>query len=152
MSSKIKRIALNDGLKAGLTINQINEVLTKMYAYVGFPRSLNGITTFMTVLQEREQIGIKDPQGEPVMPLPATSDKYEIGKNNLYQLLKLNLLKNSPAVPLLLLVSMLEAHINMGLNTGLTEIQLKQLIPLINTYVAKQQADITTSKAFDDAL
>lgn len=88
MSSIIKRIALNDGLKAGLTINQINEVLTQMYAYVGFSRSLNGITTFMTILQEREQIGIKDPQGEPAMPLLATSDKYEIGKNNLYHLTK----------------------------------------------------------------
>src|SRR3954452_4409918 len=41
------RPALNDGLDAGLTVNEIKEVLAQMYAYAGFPRSLNGISTFM---------------------------------------------------------------------------------------------------------
>lgn len=35
--------ALNAGLDAGLTINEIKEMLIHSYAYVGFPRSLNGI-------------------------------------------------------------------------------------------------------------
>ena len=55
---------LNAGLDAGLTINEIKEVLVQMYAYCGFPRSLNGINTFMTVLEERKAKGIKDVEGK----------------------------------------------------------------------------------------
>ena len=44
---------LNSGLDAGLTVNEIKEVLIQMYAYCGFPRSLSGISTFMTVVAER---------------------------------------------------------------------------------------------------
>jgi 4-carboxymuconolactone decarboxylase len=47
------REALADGLDAGLTIGEINEILVQMYAYAGFPRSLNGIGTFMAVVEER---------------------------------------------------------------------------------------------------
>src|SRR3954471_24203703 len=50
---------LNTGLDAGLTINEINEVLVQMYAYSGFPRSLNGISTFMKVVEERKTNGLK---------------------------------------------------------------------------------------------
>ena len=35
--------AINKGLDDGLTINEIKEVLIQMYAYCGFPRSLNGL-------------------------------------------------------------------------------------------------------------
>lgn len=35
--------SLNKGLDAGLTINEAKEVLVHLYAYTGFPRSLNGI-------------------------------------------------------------------------------------------------------------
>ena len=35
--------ALNKGLDNGLTVNEIKEVLTHLYAYTGFPRSLNGM-------------------------------------------------------------------------------------------------------------
>ena len=34
------RTALSAGLDAGLTVNEIKEILVQMYAYVGFPRSL----------------------------------------------------------------------------------------------------------------
>ncbi|MGH9871865.1 MAG: antibiotic biosynthesis monooxygenase [Pyrinomonadaceae bacterium] len=37
------RKALNKGLDAGLTVNEIKEVLVHLYAYCGFPRSLNAI-------------------------------------------------------------------------------------------------------------
>ena len=46
--------ALRDGLEAGLTVNEIKEVLVQLYAYTGFPRSLNGIGVFMAVLDERK--------------------------------------------------------------------------------------------------
>ena len=51
---------LNTGLDAGLTINEIKEVLVQLYAYCGFPRSLNAINTFMNVVEERKAKGIKD--------------------------------------------------------------------------------------------
>src|SRR5271154_2695147 len=49
--------ALTDGLGAGWTINEIKEVLVQMYAYAGFPRSLNAINTFIDVLDERRGRG-----------------------------------------------------------------------------------------------
>src|SRR5688572_24241163 len=46
--------ALTEGLNRGLTINEIKEVLVHLAAYVGFPRSLQGINTFIAVLEERK--------------------------------------------------------------------------------------------------
>ncbi len=48
------KTALNDGLNAGLTVNEIKEVLIQLYAYTGFPRSLNALNTLMAVLKERK--------------------------------------------------------------------------------------------------
>lgn len=78
--------ALNDGLNAGLTINEIKEILVQMYAYAGFPRSLNGLNTFIVVIEERQQKGINDPVGDEAKPLPTDKNKYEIGKDNLNKL------------------------------------------------------------------
>jgi alkylhydroperoxidase/carboxymuconolactone decarboxylase family protein YurZ len=33
---------IHDALDVGMTVNEIKEVLVQMYAYCGFPRSLNG--------------------------------------------------------------------------------------------------------------
>ncbi|QJT07765.1 carboxymuconolactone decarboxylase [Oceanidesulfovibrio marinus] len=71
--------ALVEGLDAGLTINEIKEVLVQMYAYAGFPRSLNGIFTFMGVLEERKAQGIEDEVGKEASPLPADMDRDEYG-------------------------------------------------------------------------
>ena len=80
------RKALNKGLDAGLTVNEIKEVLVQMYAYCGFPRSLNGINTFMSVLAERQQKGIKDEMGKAATPITDTADKYERGRKTLERL------------------------------------------------------------------
>lgn len=48
------KVSLNDGLEAGFTINETKEVLGQLYAYAGFPRSLNALAAFMQVLEERE--------------------------------------------------------------------------------------------------
>src|SRR5262245_57686648 len=56
--------ALHAGLDAGLTVNEIKEILVQMYAYAGFPRSLNGITTFMAVMDEWHAKGITDEMGK----------------------------------------------------------------------------------------
>jgi alkylhydroperoxidase/carboxymuconolactone decarboxylase family protein YurZ len=73
------KTALNEGLDAGLTVNEIKEILVQMYAYCGFPRSLNGISTFMAVMDERQKRGIKDETGKEAGPLPAGINKDEYG-------------------------------------------------------------------------
>jgi quercetin dioxygenase-like cupin family protein/alkylhydroperoxidase/carboxymuconolactone decarboxylase family protein YurZ len=72
-------IALAEGLDAGLTINEINEVLIQMYAYAGFPRSLNGIGAFMKVVEARKARGLVDPQGQAARPLPEGVSSLELG-------------------------------------------------------------------------
>ncbi len=71
--------ALNDGLDAGLTINEIKEILIHTYAYAGFPRALNGINAFIVVLEEREQKGIRDLTGNAATPMPIDLDKNSFG-------------------------------------------------------------------------
>ena len=58
------KVQLNAGLDARLTINEVKEVLIQLYAYCGFPRSLNAINTFMRVVEERKDLGIKDVVGK----------------------------------------------------------------------------------------
>ena len=67
--------ALHAGLEAGLTVNEIKEVLVQLYAYTGFPRSLNGIGAFMAVMDERKARGIRDEEGREPGPLPANLDR-----------------------------------------------------------------------------
>lgn len=55
--------ALNQGLDAGLTISEAKEVLVQLYAYAGFPRSLNALGELMKVIEARKQRGITDAQG-----------------------------------------------------------------------------------------
>jgi 4-carboxymuconolactone decarboxylase len=74
--------ALNEGLDAGLTINEIKEILVQMYAYCGFPRSLNGNSTFMSVLEVRENKGVKDEPGKEPSPLPTRKSSVEVGTEN----------------------------------------------------------------------
>ena len=71
--------ALNEGLDAGLTVNEIKEILVHLYAYAGFPRSLNSISTFMAVMDERQKKGIKDEMGREASPLPANKSSIELG-------------------------------------------------------------------------
>jgi 4-carboxymuconolactone decarboxylase len=73
------KTALIEGLDAGLTVNEIKEILVQLYAYCGFPRSLNSINAFMGVLEEREQKGIKDEIGKEASPLPANKTSVELG-------------------------------------------------------------------------
>ncbi|AIM36705.1 carboxymuconolactone decarboxylase [Sphingobacterium sp. ML3W] len=78
---------LHAGLDAGLTINQIKEVIIHTYAYAGFPRSIRGLQTFMTVLQDREAKGINDKLGAEASPIRNDARKYDRGKAVLDSLL-----------------------------------------------------------------
>jgi 4-carboxymuconolactone decarboxylase len=82
---KLKQ-ALNTGVDAGLTINECKEVLVHLYAYCGFPRSIQGLNTLMATLDDRKAKGIKDNIGREATPLPNDTNKYEIGWKNLAKL------------------------------------------------------------------
>lgn len=169
--------ALNEGLDAGLTVNEIKEVLVQMYAYCGFPRSLNGISAFMGVLQEWEANGIKDEIGKEASPLPIDKTRVELGTEIQTKLagapVRGAIYSFSPAIDEFLkghlfgdifgrdildfqtreiatisaLVNIdgvnpqLQAHFSIGLNTGLTEEQMRNLISVIETKVGKKEAD-----------
>jgi 4-carboxymuconolactone decarboxylase len=80
------KTALDSGLNAGLTVNEVKEALIQLYAYCGFPRSLNALNTLMTVLEERKAKGITDPVGNDASPVAKNADKYQVGKKTLQML------------------------------------------------------------------
>ncbi|WP_316737512.1 carboxymuconolactone decarboxylase family protein [Pedobacter aquatilis] len=82
------KTALNNGLEAGLTINQIKEILVHTYAYCGFPRSIRALQTFMEVLDGRKLSGIKDNLGLDASPIEKAGTKYARGKEILSELTK----------------------------------------------------------------
>jgi len=171
------KAALNEGLDAGLTVNEIKEVLVQMYAYAGFPRSLNGIGTFMSVMEERQKKGINDELGREASPLPPNKSRLELGTEIQTRLIGAPaggaIYTFAPAIDAFLkdhlfgnifgrdnldfqsreiatisaLASMegvnpqLQAHFNIGFNTGLTEAQMKSLISVLAAKVGKEEAD-----------
>jgi 4-carboxymuconolactone decarboxylase len=63
--------ALEQGLDAGLTVSETREVLVQLYAYAGFPRSLNALAELMKVVEKRRARGVQDTQGvTPHRPIP----------------------------------------------------------------------------------
>ena len=72
--------ALQKGLDAGLTQNEIKEILLQLYAYTGFPKSLSSINQLIAATQAREAKGIQDPQGTMPDSLASDTDKYAYGK------------------------------------------------------------------------
>lgn len=77
---EILRRGLDDGLDAGLTVSHIKEALVQLYAYCGFPRSLQALHTFMDVLDSRKASGIVDEEGPDDAPAPPSGEKYASGK------------------------------------------------------------------------
>lgn len=75
--------ALQRGLDAGLTISETREILVQLYAYCGFPRSLNALGELMKVLESRQQQGIHDEPGrEPQKPIPTGDELLAAGTAN----------------------------------------------------------------------
>ncbi|HLL69309.1 MAG TPA: carboxymuconolactone decarboxylase family protein [Micromonosporaceae bacterium] len=179
--------ALNKGLDAGVTVNQVTEVLVQMYAYAGFPRSLNAIGTFMTVLEQREDKGIKDKTGPEPSPLPEGTNILELGTANQTELTGAPvtgpMFDFAPAIGEFLKThlfgdifsrdnldwrsrevatiaglatlkgteSQLRSHFAIGLNTGLTEGQLRGLVQVLRNEVGSRQAD-NAGRILDEAL
>jgi quercetin dioxygenase-like cupin family protein len=75
--------ALNQGLDAGLTVSEAKEVLVQLYAYSGFPRSLNALGELMNVVEARKQRGAQDDPGrEPGRVIPVGDELLVAGKAN----------------------------------------------------------------------
>lgn len=75
------KVALGTSLTDGMTVNEVKEVLVHTYAYCGFPRSLRGLQTLVTVLDEREAKGITDNRGREASPITDARGKYERGRD-----------------------------------------------------------------------
>ena len=71
--------AINEGLDNGLTVNQIKEILSQLYAYTGFPRSLNALGTLQKVIDERAKAGKKTEEGKSSSPRPKDFDALKEG-------------------------------------------------------------------------
>lgn len=79
--------ALNQGLDAGMTVSDTREILVQLYAYAGFPRSLNALGELMKVLESRKQRGIQDAPGSaPKRPIPTGEALLAAGTANQTQL------------------------------------------------------------------
>jgi alkylhydroperoxidase/carboxymuconolactone decarboxylase family protein YurZ len=73
---------LNQGLDAGLTLSETKEILVQMYAYAGFPRSLNALGELMKVAEGRKQRGVQDAPGREAGPVPQGQALLELGTAN----------------------------------------------------------------------
>ena len=80
------RRAFVQALEAGMTINEINEVLIHAYAYCGFPRSLRAIQTFMQVVDTRKANGINDTVGREASTATNNKSRYELGRDVLAEI------------------------------------------------------------------
>lgn len=79
--------ALNQGLDAGLTIGEAKEVLVQLYAYAGFPKSLNALSELLQVVEARKRRGIQDAPGREPSRTVATGDALvALGKDNQTQI------------------------------------------------------------------
>lgn len=72
-------IAIRGGLAAGIPANKIKEALSQLYAYMGFPRSLNALGTLQKVMQELDEEGVNYELGTEASPLPAEYDALKQG-------------------------------------------------------------------------
>jgi len=169
--------ALSKGLDAGLTVNETKEILVQLYAYAGFPRSLNALGELMKTLDDRKKRGIQDiegrapsraaPTGDALMAAgtvnqtklsgapvtgalfdfaPAINDYLrthlfgDIFERDNFDWQSRELATVSMLSALQGVDSQLLAHVRIGMNTGLTEGQLRQLTDVLAERVAAEPA------------
>lgn len=71
--------SVDSGLNNGVTLNEAKEIMTHLYAYCGFPRSLNALNVLSTVAAEREKNGIRTEIGKESTPIPQNRNSLEYG-------------------------------------------------------------------------
>ena len=57
--------AIREALDGGVSVNKMKDAFAGLYAYTGFPRSLNALNTLEHVLSQRKSAGIIDDEGQP---------------------------------------------------------------------------------------
>lgn len=69
------KVAINQALDNGVSINELKESFVHIYPYSGFPRSLNALATLMGEVEARKAAGKKDVAGAEPNDLPEDSLK-----------------------------------------------------------------------------
>ena len=70
---------VNTGLEAGLSVSEIKEALSQLYAYTGFPRSLNALGALQQAVKERTEAGLPTTEGREADALPDDYDALKQG-------------------------------------------------------------------------
>ncbi len=70
--------AIHNGLEAELTVSQIKEALSQLYAYTGFPRSLNALGVLQKIVNGKSS-NDKWEEGSEASPLPSDFDALKEG-------------------------------------------------------------------------
>lgn len=70
--------AIHNGLEAELTVSQIKEALSQLYAYTGFPRSLNALGVLQNVVESRKSKDKRVIMGEDASPLGEEYDALKV--------------------------------------------------------------------------
>jgi 4-carboxymuconolactone decarboxylase len=156
---------LHEGLDTGLTINEVKEALVQLYAYCGFPRSLNAIHVFMDVIEKRKAKGRKvletltnTPQSKPAPGFGVFAPRIDtflkehlfgnIFHSDVLSFQQRELVTISALAAMEGVSTQLQAHIKMGYNTGLTVNQLDEAATLIEKLTSRTQAN-TLRKAIN---
>ena len=71
--------AIHGGLETELTVSQIKEALSQLYAYTGFPRSLNALGVLQNVVESRKSKDKRVIMGEDASPLGDDYDALKEG-------------------------------------------------------------------------
>jgi 4-carboxymuconolactone decarboxylase len=139
------REALTDGLDAGLTIGEINEILVQMYAYAGF---LPAGTDILELGTENQTRLIGAPVTGPLFDFAPAIDRFLkthlfgdiFGRDTLdwqsREIATVAALANLDGVE-----SQLRSHMAIALNTGLTEANLRGLVSVLQARIGQARAD-----------
>ncbi|MCR4921403.1 MAG: carboxymuconolactone decarboxylase family protein [Bacteroidaceae bacterium] len=73
------KVALDEGLEQGLTVSEAKEALSQLYAYTGFPRSLNALGALQQVVKRRTEAGLRVDEGREADPMPKKYDALKQG-------------------------------------------------------------------------
>lgn len=79
------QIALHTALDNDMSVNKAKEALVQLYAYCGFPRSLNGLGVLLNVVKNRQAQGLRIREGKSVKTLPL-DDNLAVGTKTQTQL------------------------------------------------------------------
>lgn len=71
--------SVNLGLDNELTVNEIKEIMVQLYAYCGFPRSLNALGVLSNTMDERKASGKVTEVGRESTPIPSDRNSLVYG-------------------------------------------------------------------------